>query len=932
MSKVDPQTTLNSQQSCSSSYARAHSLITDLALGQGLERKLLTKVENAWRMFSSGQKNSRKNSLQQLDTALRQLDSPATKQIAKAVRDKLVNAIKALRDCLNGAPPVPMATLTVRVFKSLMSGAAGEPAGAGVIIRVNNVELGLTGADGTATVSVPAGDIVVEARFYPSSSGKAYLTLAANETRQADIVMEDGKEVGEDTELVLDQLQDGVLDRNFNAFTLRFLKDTATVPLQGHFYVELLNPPGSRPTHLESYFSLQPDGTLLASDLIKLKSILQPRAGAIDISVEALDQDKRIHRGIIRLYLGSFRTVCKLVAPPSFPGLTVSGIPVKAAILNTKLVFNAISDASGAFEFPLLPSGSLSLDCLTIQNGKYYYGLGVVALKSSVSIAVNMLHTEDVINGVPRLKITPLTSSATSGTAVKGDSSSPSTPVMTQEIDEAVLRARRELAEKLASEHQSAPSRLASASTDEASVSVQAAEENYPVTDIATLDVPKGTSKVALNFKVQTDEYPHYVLDQSIYNDTWSVEVRADNGQRFFYMVRQINSQLSMIPIWQDDGTTGDIEEKLDVSALTKDRDASLTLTVTAMNIGDSILPTRVQAVLSIKLKVNIQMTIPEMDIDTTGDGRYYSIPRPENYNYFKRAFLLKYTMPETATIKNVKVELLAPNPWMTIVDEEPGELVEVVDEETLKVVVTMENTASTIPSQPPRFHSFKYRFKLTVEDNGEEDSDEKESVECFALWEMPDGFSRYSSRDEGGDDWCSRGAYLWLLANRNLMAAINDISGEHAKNIGHQTHQYGTDIDMMHYYVFDGVRSGGDNYALLWSYATEAILSDTPRGLIIPWVLATRQGLDRLAANPSVQEIYYIFGDKSQGSLVDPSKGALLEGWGEYLLKTGKLIYSDEEVDLGLGLWSNPKYTARRINDHNDHIHIILNRAMIDR
>lgn len=936
MSKVDPQVTLNSQQVCAPSYAKAHALIMDSALGQGLERKLITKVDNAWRMFCSGKKNSRKNSLQQLDVALRQLDSPATKQIAPAVRDKLLGAIKSLRDCLNGAPPIRMATLAVRIFQPTMSGSPGKPATAGVIIRVNNVELGLTGADGTATVSVPAGDILVEARLYPSSAGQAYLTLAPDETRQVDIVLDDGKQLAEDTELVLDQLQDGVLDRSFTAFTLRFLNDTATVPLQGRFYVELLNPTGGRPTHLESYFSVQADGTLLATDLTRLKSILQQRTGAIDISVEAIDQGKRIHRGVIRLYMSRYRAVCKLVAPPSFPGLVTSGIHVTAVILNTNLVFNAVSDANGAFELPLLPTGTLSLDSQTIQDGKYYYGLGVVVVKSSMSIAVNMLHTQDVIRGVPKLQITPLASSnqAGPGTAAKSDSSSIETYEETEEIDETVLQARRELAEKLESERQAPPPSLASTetATDEAVVSVVAGRENDPKIDLATLLVPKDTKKVALNYRVQTDEYPHYVLSQSIYNDTWTVEVRHDSGGLLlFHTVRQINSQLSMHPIWQGDGTTGDIEEVLDVSALTKEQDVTLSLVATAMNVGDSILPTRVNATLGTKLSVNIHSATPEMDINTVGDGRYFSIPRPDYNNYFKRRFKIKYTKPETATIKSVKVELLAPGPLMTIVDEGVGELVEEVDEGTLKVVVTMEATASTIPSEPPTFHRFKYRFKLTVEENGEEASDEKESVECYALWEMPNGFPRYSIRDLGGDGWCSRGTYLWLLANRTLLVAINDISGEHARNIVHETHQYGTDIDMLHYYTFDGVESGGGNYDLLWFYAATAHFTDTEE-YIRPWVIATRQGLDRLAANPAVQEIYYIYGDPSQGSLVDPPQGALVEGWAKILLQTGKLIYVGEEVDLGLGAWSNPKYTPREINDHNDHIHIILNRAMIDR
>jgi hypothetical protein len=47
---------------------------------------------------------------------------------------------------------------------------------------------------------------------------------------------------------------------------------------------------------------------------------------------------------------------------------------------------------------------------------------------------------------------------------------------------------------------------------------------------------------------------------------------------------------------------------------------------------------------------------------------------------------------------------------------------------------------------------------------------------------------------------WCARGTYKWIIENRAMVRAIDDISGEHGRNIGHTNHMHGTDIDMMRY------------------------------------------------------------------------------------------------------------------------------------
>ncbi|HET9211101.1 MAG TPA: hypothetical protein VFR03_11920, partial [Thermoanaerobaculia bacterium] len=462
------------QATCGPSHDSAVSAITGAQLGQGIERKLVTKVDNAWRMFQAGGKNGLKNALHQLDVALRLLDSPATKQIPPQTRDAVRHAIEDFQTCLVGGPPAETATLTVHTF--LPSDASpdgkGDPAGAGVLVIVDGLELGVTGSDGVATVEVPAGTITVEARLYPSNVGTAEVTLAAGQSGQVDIILDEGKEPAEPTDLVLDESVDGVLPQAFSTFTLRFVKaDDTTVQLSHLDEVELLDPNGGSSIFLQSQFALQPNGTVTATNPAALSSLFQARSGAIEMRMHGTDATGRTHDNLVRFYLSRFQVSGRLVAPPSFPGLDTSGIFITATILNTPLVFHAVSDGSGNFSFPLLPSGNLEIHSETFQNGKYYYGQGIAVLNRNLSVVVTMLYTDDLINGVPGFSVTSLLAAPKASTAPRlpfpaGSGSST-------------------LGKDLLSPLAAAPASV--------SVNVTAGPQNVPITSAVTFNILKGT-------------------------------------------------------------------------------------------------------------------------------------------------------------------------------------------------------------------------------------------------------------------------------------------------------------------------------------------------------------------------------------------------------------------------------------------------------
>jgi hypothetical protein len=112
---------------------------------------------------------------------------------------------------LTSAAGSDMGTLTVRVFSFVFD--AGEwitgPAAVGDIVNVSGVERGLTGDDGTLTVRVPAGDLEIDARRYPGEFGRAFAVLKPGERGQIDIVMLGGKDIAEDSALVMEQLWSG---------------------------------------------------------------------------------------------------------------------------------------------------------------------------------------------------------------------------------------------------------------------------------------------------------------------------------------------------------------------------------------------------------------------------------------------------------------------------------------------------------------------------------------------------------------------------------------------------------------------------------------------------------------------------------------------------------------------------------------------------
>lgn len=139
---------------------------------------------------------------------------------------------------------------------------------------------------------------------------------------------------------------------------------------------------------------------------------------------------------------------------------------------------------------------------------------------------------------------------------------------------------------------------------------------------------------------------------------------------------------------------------------------------------------------------------------------------------------------------------------------------------------------------------------------------------QIWPLYRAPAGIARFGTRDAGGDDWCTPGVYRFLnnAANQPMIVPFNDISGEHGRNLGHDTHKLGTDIDFINPAPQEagGAASGSDQYVYLQRQIQTAVwdVTDASRQAAIQqlrnWVVSSRQRLELFLARPEVRSIYY--------------------------------------------------------------------------
>ncbi|WP_201496831.1 hypothetical protein [Rubrivivax sp. A210] len=821
------------------------------------------------------------------------------------------------------------------VYPAGVAGPGETPVGAGWEVSVDGVVRGITDGAGKLSIQAPTDSRTIAVTRPPNEGGSSLLppTVAGSST-PVKIVVDEGKEIGVGSLVRIEQVRQRVLPRGSAAVTLRFFKDEKAVKLVSLDNVSLVDVRGNY-SNLGQLFTLQADGSAAANGADFIQA-LAGKLGRLRLEVGGSDLAGAVHVASTSFYLAAYRVRVQLVAPPSNQALPLAGVRITAAVLNSDVRFVTQSDANGFIALPDVPAGNLSFSGGLSAGTTMYVASGSAAITRDTMVRLTLRGPADILANVPPLSMQPL-------------------PINAMGIDtgrtaeHATLSSEQLAARRSAIARAAQPARLRAPATalidaTSATVAAEGAARNVIAQGAARLPVRQGTKKVTLRYSVFTNEYPTFVLQDSIFDDVWGISVHAPDGELLFDIRRQINSQLTTEPVWRGDGATDEIKHEIDVEALAAASDTALLLYATSVNVGDDRLATEVLATLESTATLLIGAVSSDTIPGAANDGNYYSIPRPSASNLLQRTFDIDVSKPSRSVLRNLSVELRSGSGEVlqtVLQDATPGSAeVQVISlDDTsaiLRVRVTHEMSASIVASQPPPARDIVYRFMVTATTaEGGDLRDEKSVGVKRALWRMPDGIARYGRRDAGGDDWVARGTYGWLLTNSGLIREIDDISGEHGRNIRHHTHGRGTDVDTFHFYRFPGAGSGGQNFLALQTNVIGAfglLSSPAPQAAIqaynrvAAWVTATRNGLAALAELDSVAQIIYCSGTPISG---------VAAGWCSALIRTGVISRTRfetsgsvvESLNFG-GSFSNAKVIFR--NDHNDHVHVTLSAAQI--
>jgi hypothetical protein len=268
----------------------------------------------------------------------------------------------------------------------------------------------VTDTAGSLTVQVPSGEIHLTAQIPRTEWGETYVTLPPGESGTVSIGLHDGKEVTEDSELVLLEAIDDIIPANSPSFTLRFMREGIAVPLADVEMVELRDRNDSWFARDIDKLFLLTDGTLAVTDTTALfRAMAHHFDETITVRVNAVDRDGLGHFGQVRFRVGLSPLVVTLAAPPSNPGLGISDVEVGVSLMGAGIAVQRVSDANGRFEIADFPHGTIAFDAEVKQGGRYYYGQATMSHFGGRSVTLVLRHVSDLVNGVPALELGPAT-------------------------------------------------------------------------------------------------------------------------------------------------------------------------------------------------------------------------------------------------------------------------------------------------------------------------------------------------------------------------------------------------------------------------------------------------------------------------------------------------------------------------------------------
>lgn len=621
---------------------------------------------------------------------------------------------------------------------------AAEP---GRPVFVDGTLRGKTNASGKLRLSVKPGAHVVSALYPDYAGGAATVNVVKDKTTNLPLTLTDEGLVSVfPGKLAPDPLN---ITTATKKITLEFiLKSGGKKPIKGLHFVRLQQDVTGVDTDISERFKVT-NGKVVTVPGADLSDIL-PVEGTQTLSFY-LDLGQGASSEVnVPFRVARNRLTGQLQAPPSTPSLPVAKVVVRLTQLDTGRLFKRTSNAAGAFNFGLLPAGNYSVEASRQKNGKTFTSIGTFGLSGNSHAKLTLLGLADWKNNVPPVEVSPAVPKAAQSRS-EGRTAAPSFRALT----------------RIAADKAITPVEVTAAS----------AAVNVGVSADGTVTLPKGTKTINLEYEVTSAEYPTYVTQQSVYNDQWSIVLLSSTGSVLFSKAQSVNNQLKQEPVWKADGTTGPIAETFNVAALTANGPAKLTVIVTAKNIGDGSLPTSVRARLpgnALTLEIvsadghPATMTNPggtNGGVAVTNLAGYFSFPRPTRTNTFEKGFRVKLTSPsgiKFQDVKQVRIFGLFGTTEYRIYSGAPIAVPNQKDVFFIPATFGHANTAnSNVVSVPPPTLMVKFRIEADATVKSKNLTGDVESKELYALYKMPDGFTRYSTRDDdtlGSDDWASRG------------------------------------------------------------------------------------------------------------------------------------------------------------------------------
>ena len=314
-------------------------------------------IDGAMALYRFGRQ---KEALLKLDAARKIVSGPWRWRLPPDQRKEVAAVFDAFRNCIAATRAPELATVTVRTFlyDPDAPGERGAPP-AGASVEVEGLRVGQTRRDGTLTVRVPSGEIRITAAIPPNMWGEGYVTTRPRGSGALSVVMDDGKEVSEDAELVLTEAVDDIIRATSTSFTLRFMQNGRPMHVTSVDNIDLLDRDGNFERALDELFTVA-GGAIVAKSPAQVFDALAKHFGeTITLQV---DSEK------VRFRVGQSGLAVTLAPPPSNPSLPVSKIAVGVSLVGAGIATERVSDAKGRFELKSFPHGTVAFECETVSE------------------------------------------------------------------------------------------------------------------------------------------------------------------------------------------------------------------------------------------------------------------------------------------------------------------------------------------------------------------------------------------------------------------------------------------------------------------------------------------------------------------------------------------------------------------------------------